>query len=142
MLLAEVVGALQNTFDQHPTGKSTPMTSPARIAANQANSKKSTGPKSVEGKSRSSLNALKHGMRAETLVLPTERTQAFKAHVELWMNDWQPPTETRRWFVERAAIAAWRCDRCVREETARLGNRVSKALYDWDKNVTVRSIIG
>jgi hypothetical protein len=49
------------------------------------------------------------------------------------MNDWQPPTETRRWFVQRAAISAWRCDRCVREESVRLGSRVQKVLNDWDR---------
>jgi len=107
------------------------MTSPARIAANQANSKKSTGPKTVEGKSRASLNSLKHGMRAETVVLPTERPDDFTAHVDKWMSDWRPPTETRRWLVERAAISAWRCDRCVREESARLGDRVVKVLKEW-----------
>ena len=107
------------------------MTSEARIAANQANSKKSTGPKSVEGKARASLNSLKHGMRAEMVVLPTERNEDFTAHVNKWMSDWRPPTETRRWLVERAAISAWRCDRCVREESARLGDRVLKVLKDW-----------
>ena len=37
------------------------MTSEAQIAANHANSLRSTGPKSAAGKSRSSMNARKHG---------------------------------------------------------------------------------
>src|SRR5258707_9758000 len=43
--------------------------SPAQLAARQANSRRSTGPKDT---SRSRFNGTKHGMRAETLVLPGE----------------------------------------------------------------------
>jgi len=48
------------------------MTSAARLDANRRNALLSTGPKSDEGKARSSMNALKHGLTArevEVLVL-------------------------------------------------------------------------
>lgn len=38
------------------------MTSAAKIRANQRNAKKSTGPRSVEGKAKASQNALRHGL--------------------------------------------------------------------------------
>jgi hypothetical protein len=38
------------------------MTSQRRRAANRANAKRSTGPRSTSGKSRSSMNALRHGL--------------------------------------------------------------------------------
>ena len=38
------------------------MTSTKKILANQNNAKKSTGPKSVAGKIRSSLNSIKHSL--------------------------------------------------------------------------------
>jgi hypothetical protein len=38
------------------------MSSDKKIKANRLNSKKSTGPKSLAGKKRSSLNAIKHGL--------------------------------------------------------------------------------
>ncbi len=38
------------------------MATAAQIAANQQNAKKSTGPRTVEGKRRSSLNALTFGL--------------------------------------------------------------------------------
>ena len=48
------------------------MASPAQLAANRRNAQKSTGPRTAEGKKRASLNALKHGMTAKTVVLPHE----------------------------------------------------------------------
>ena len=110
------------------------MTSPARIEANQKNAQKSTGPKTIEGKARSRMNALDHGLRAEQVVLPTEDPQRFDRHLGAWMSDWKPPTETRRFLVERAAVAAWRLDRCVRVESGRLSTRVNEAFRAWDKS--------
>jgi hypothetical protein len=43
------------------------MTSPRKIEANRRNAKRSTGPKTVQGKQRSRANALKHGLAAATL---------------------------------------------------------------------------
>ena len=48
------------------------MATPAQIAANLANSQKSTGPKSADGKARSSRNSFKHGLYSKHLVLPNE----------------------------------------------------------------------
>ena len=48
------------------------MTSRAQNAANRANAARSTGPSTAEGKQRSSLNALKHGLTSERCVLPAE----------------------------------------------------------------------
>src|ERR1700761_7701695 len=45
------------------------MATPAQVAANQANSQKSTGPKSPDGKTRSSRNSFKHGLYSKDLVL-------------------------------------------------------------------------
>ena len=45
----------------------------AQIRANRENAKKSTGPRTAEGKARVSLNALKHGLLARDTVLPTEQ---------------------------------------------------------------------
>src|SRR5947199_141090 len=52
--------------------------SEARILANQANAKLSTGPRTAEGKERSRANALKHGLTGAGVVLP----EADAAEVE------------------------------------------------------------
>jgi hypothetical protein len=55
------------------------MATPAQIAANQANAQKSTGPRSVEGKSVSRFNALKHGIDAASIVIPGEDPADYDA---------------------------------------------------------------
>ena len=42
---------------------------PAKIEANRRNAQKSTGPKSAAGKAVAKLNALKHGVLAQTVVV-------------------------------------------------------------------------
>jgi hypothetical protein len=51
--------------------------SEARLAANRANAKKSTGPRTPEGKQRSSLNGTRHGILAQVIVLPKEDMDAY-----------------------------------------------------------------
>ena len=51
-------------------------TSPARLTANVANSQHSTGPRTQEGKARSSQNACKHGLSArEVIIAPGEQEE-------------------------------------------------------------------
>lgn len=54
------------------------MTSLNKIKANRRNSKKSTGPKSIAGKKRSSLNAIKHGLTCKKNVAIGENKREFE----------------------------------------------------------------
>jgi hypothetical protein len=47
-----------------------------RTQINQANAQHSTGPKTKTGKQRSSLNALRHGLTGQIIVLPVEDREA------------------------------------------------------------------
>jgi hypothetical protein len=51
--------------------------SEARLRANRANAKKSTGPRTSEGKQRSSLNATRHSILAQVIHLPKEDMAAY-----------------------------------------------------------------
>ncbi|MBM1171286.1 hypothetical protein [Microvirga arabica] len=46
------------------------MTTATRQAANRANARQSTGPRTVAGKARSRLNALRHGLAVPTAAMP------------------------------------------------------------------------
>jgi hypothetical protein len=53
------------------------MATDEQLQANRRNAKRSTGPRSPEGKARSRLNSLKHGLTAKTLVIVGERVHEF-----------------------------------------------------------------
>ena len=59
------------------------MASPAQMAANRANAQKSTGPRTLEGKQRASMSALKHGLAAQTVVLPHEDNRRLRGDAHL-----------------------------------------------------------
>jgi len=54
------------------------MASSKQIAANRRNARKSTGPKSVRGRSRSSRNALRHGLAVAVEADPQVRDEVKK----------------------------------------------------------------
>ncbi len=87
------------------------MASEKKIEANRRNAQKSTGPKSEEGKSRSRLNGLKHGMRANLLILPGEDAEAFQARANAWTDDLKPRNDVEQYLVDRAVQASWQLDR-------------------------------
>jgi hypothetical protein len=115
-----------------------PTSSERKINANRANARHSTGPRSSAGKAKSRLNALKHGLRSEQVVIPGEDPGAFDAECAAWSADWQPKSHTRAILVERAAATSWRLRRCVRIEGARLQQMTLNNLAAYDKAVDKR----
>ena len=110
-----------------------------RQIANRANAQKSTGPKTAEGKAKSSLNAVKHGLAAQHALLPNEDAEAYKAVVQGWIDDLQPADTLEMALVERAAMADWRLKRCVRSEHARLASKVRHAAETHDRERFARA---
>ncbi|MDR3621752.1 MAG: hypothetical protein P4L85_20535 [Paludisphaera borealis] len=106
------------------------MATDAQLQANRANAKKSCGPKSDDGKARSKLNALKHGLHAKTVdfVLPHEDPAELDAKIQEWVDDYQPANAVERELVTRAARLSWTLDRAERYETALLAKQVRKAM--------------
>ena len=87
------------------------MASEKQFAANRANAKRSTGPKTSTGKGRSRMNAWKHGLTAEEVVIGGEDAQQLEAiRQELW-DEYQPEPGMERLVVERLAHIAWRLRR-------------------------------
>ncbi len=105
---------------------STSTVSEAKRAANARNGKRG-GPRTAEGKARSRMNGLQHGLRAEVIVLPGESEEAFRHRLDAWAGDLQPHGAVERYQVETAVAASWRRDRCLRAETAVLTDRVRDA---------------
>lgn len=55
------------------------MTSLRQIESNRRNAVKGTGPKTDTGKQRSSQNAIRHGLTAETVISPLEDFEDYQA---------------------------------------------------------------
>ena len=96
----------------------------AQIRANRENAKKSTGPRTEEGKARVSLNALKHGLLARDAVLPSEDPAEFDRQLRELENDLRPENSLEFELVRQIADAQWRMRRLVRIETAFLSGAI------------------
>ena len=90
------------------------MSTDAQITANRRNAKKSTGPKTPEGKAKSSLNALKHGLTASTDVIRGESQAEYDAHRDRMIHDLAPKDSIEEFLADRAASLAWRLKRATR----------------------------
>ena len=71
--------------------------------ANKLNSQKSTGPKTPEGKAKSSLNRLSHGFASHARIMPGEDPEQFKGLLSDLVNEYQPATATEQILVEQMA---------------------------------------
>ena len=87
-------------------------TSPARLAANQRNALKSTGPKSPEGKAASRLNAFKHGLAGEGILLaPGEDAALVEHRAGVFTRELGAVGELGELLAHRAALLSVRMDK-------------------------------
>ena len=93
------------------------MSTAAQIAANQANAQSSTGPKSEDGKKRSSLNALKTGLTGRTVLMPGDDAKAYQDHVCRFIDEFEPATAREEELVQSLADTRWRLLRIPALET-------------------------
>ena len=97
------------------------MASLKQITANRANARRSTGPRTDAGKARSRLNAWKHGISAEQIVIVDEDPADFEAlRAELW-REWQPVGALEIVLLDRLAVYEWRLRRVPGFEESCLG---------------------
>jgi hypothetical protein len=93
------------------------MTSFRRFQANRRNALRSTGPRTAEGKRRSRLNAVRHGLTAETVVGNLEDADDYKAFEATIIADYCAETAVARELVLRLASLLWRLRRATAIET-------------------------
>jgi len=75
-----------------------------RTAASRRNALKSTGPRTPEGKAKTALNALKHGLRATSLAVPVlENPEDWEVHRHLVLRDLSPGGYLETILSERVA---------------------------------------
>ncbi len=92
------------------------MATEAQIEANRINAQKSTGPRTPEGKTIVSQNAITHGLLARAGVLPGEDAHEFAAHREGLLQQLRPGTPLEEVLAERAVDLSWRLQRAARDQ--------------------------
>ena len=93
------------------------MSTPNRTFINQEKAQHSTGPKSAEGKRKSSMNALRHGLTGQIVVMPTEDLQAYQRHLESFTAECDPKGPIEAHLVQTLADTSWRLNRVAALET-------------------------
>ncbi len=100
-----------------------------KLAANRANAQLSTGPRTTQGKARSSRNALKHGLLSSQILLEHEDANELEALREGFYADLQPVGTLEEVLVERIIASAWLHRRALWAETA---------LMEWEHGLGMR----
>ena len=96
------------------------MTSLRQIESNRRNAQKSTGPKTSNGKARSSQNAVRHGLTSETVIGPLEDPADYQAFELAVTAGYDAETAVERELVLRLASLLWRLRRATSVETGLL----------------------
>jgi len=101
------------------------MATEAQIAAHRLNARKSTGPRTPEGKAVVSQNAVQHGLLAREGVLRGEDGEEWERHREMLLEELQPAGALEAILATRIVDLTWRLHRAGQDQNETFG-----ALYD------------
>src|SRR5689334_98521 len=109
--------------------KGAPMVAPnpnvPRLASSGA-----TGPRTEAGKARSSLNALKHGLTAQTSLLPGEDPDELRDFGQSLEAELRPMGPMQRMLVQRIVAVAWKLRRVAAAEE-RTALKMDEKVMEW-----------
>jgi hypothetical protein len=121
------------------------MSTEAQILANRYNALKSTGPRTIEGKTAVSQNAVKHGLRAEQDVITSESEADFDLYRRQILDELSPVSPMESMLAERIVTLSWRLKRAGRFQNQAIDVLNSEDSSDPLKKLTqslYRSIAG
>jgi hypothetical protein len=102
-----------------------------RSAASRANGAKSRGPVTPEGRARSSQNAVRHGLTAQSsnlppakVVLTTESPEEFQSVLDAYLHQFSPQPGVETELVHAMVTARWRLRRTAAIDTMLLNNEM------------------
>jgi hypothetical protein len=102
-----------------------------QLAANRANAAKSTGPRTPEGKARSSANARAHGFTASTFAIVRIEGLDDIAHLKDDLTAVYQPVNSQEMFaIERMALGQQQMLRAARLESGLFTTCIDQALND------------
>jgi hypothetical protein len=96
------------------------MATAAQVLANRWNARKSTGPRTAEGKAKVAQNAVKHGLLAREVVIQGEDPGQFEFYRDQMLGDLAPAGPVEATLSERIVSLSWRLQRAERLQNAAL----------------------
>jgi hypothetical protein len=115
------------------------MASERQIQANLRNASRAKGPTSALGKSRSRLNATKHGMAAELPEIEADHSPEFLDRQAKWSAEFSPVGEAGQWAMDRAVAASFRIERCEKAIDGVIDASRDRAGLAWDQDRAVEA---
>src|SRR5579859_7544362 len=95
-----------------------------QLTANRRNAQKSTGPKTPNGKAVSKLNALKHGLLAQSVIVQGHKFKEspceFKKLCQEFYNELAPVGPLEELLVNQIVQATWRLRRARKAESGEI----------------------
>jgi hypothetical protein len=95
-----------------------PATESASSSAASPTPNHSTGPRTQEGKTRSALNALRHGLTGRTVVMPYEDMDQYHLFCKRLFQTLAPETPLEEQYAQTYCDTQWRLNRALSFEDA------------------------
>jgi hypothetical protein len=114
------------------------MATQKQLDANRRNAKKSTGPRTEQGKLRSRMNSLQHGLGAVHISLPHEDPTEYHVARASLIETWQPANTQELMLVDCIAAAWIRMGRASRFEASMVDAQIKTIRYRHGRDETPR----
>lgn len=117
------------------------MASEKKIIANRLNALSSTGPKTAKGKMTASKNALSHGLRSESPVLPAiENDEDWERHLQTFITATRAREPVEVILATKAASALWRQARIVSFQTELAAMQMEARIESFQKEYVLPEV--
>jgi hypothetical protein len=113
-----------------------------RDIINKQNSFRSTGPRTPEGKQRSSLNAFKHGLSGNHLVMQQHEFSAYEDLTQRMLSDLKPVSEPERQIAQKIIDLNFRINRLTAIENNLLNFDMGANEPDFEEDEGIARMMG
>src|ERR1700683_974764 len=97
-----------------------------KMLASRANGARSRGPTTEEGKKRSAMNSLRHGLLSKCTVLPDESREVFDQLLDQYRTKFDPLDGVEHNHVEEMVASVWKKRRIWAAENNLLAKTAAK----------------
>src|SRR5690349_22280288 len=115
------------------------MSSQRRIESSRRNGARSRGPKTAAGKSRSSINATRHGLLAQRVVLQNESRANFDQLFGHYLHKFSPHDGVEIAMIEEMTACYWRLHRALSIEREMFDQAFERSTADCRPAATVQA---